>query len=103
MSYIACPDCSARRHRGQLVHDDTCPLGLGYDEAQAGDRYWFALRPHEQVRRRPAHWSEVAELRALGLLPPEGQVWGDVVITRISDGLRTKRFDELWFTAGEVA
>jgi hypothetical protein len=70
MTYVTCPDCSACQTGGRLTHDDTCPLGRGYDEIQADDRMWFALRPPERVRRRPPHWSEIAELPALGLVPP---------------------------------
>jgi hypothetical protein len=95
--YDTCTDCTAQRVDGDLVHNDTCPLGLGYDEIQADDRFWFALRPHEAERRRPAHWAEIAELRALGALPPGADVHGDVVVTRITDGIRAKRFDETYF------
>jgi hypothetical protein len=91
-----CPDCSAKRGANGLIHDVTCPLGVGYDQIQDDDRAWFLLRPGATVRRRPAHWAEIAEMRAVGLIPPIGEVFGDVIVMRITDDVRTKSFNELW-------
>jgi hypothetical protein len=112
-----CPDCAAREIDGHLTHDDTCPLGLGCDEIQADDRFWFELGPSAVTRRRPPHWSEIADLRRLGLVPTDDEAsrvsgtpvtiepQGDVVVTRIADGVRTRRFDDIWFAIvpGQVA
>ena len=90
---VVCPDCNrAFGEDGHLVHDKTCPLGLGYDEIQADDRAWFEQHPGATTRRRPVHWAEAADLRMMGMFPPFGDVVGEVVVTELAPGVRTKSF-----------
>lgn len=91
-----CPDCNRTVIDGELHHDDTCPLGLGYDEIQDDDRAWFERYRMFSTRCRPPHWTEVAELRAIGALPPVGFIGGEVVVTRLAPGVRTKSFGKLF-------
>jgi hypothetical protein len=93
-----CPDCARPAVRGRLEHDKFCPLGRGYDEAQTGDRKWFKRHPNATTRRRPIHWAEIADGRALGVLPPGGEFVGDITVTQLGPGVRVKTLDDvIWY------
>lgn len=101
-----CPDCALEPDAdGVLAHADTCPLGRGIDQIRDEDRMWFALRPSLTERRRAAHWSEVAQMRHLGMVPEGAEVHGEVVVMAVSPGVRIKYMDGLYCVLGaeEVA
>ena len=88
-----CPDCAAPWVDRNLVHELTCPLGLGYDEIMADDAAWFEQHPGATTRERSAHWAEIADYRAAGqTIPPGTSV---VTVTKLAPGVRHKSFT--WF------
>lgn len=109
LTEVTCPDCGAhweapnRQRRpgpgGAIDHAPTCPIGKGYAEASDDDRAWFDSNPDESERVRPP---TMAELQAVMLatgqeLPdmPHGVRYepaGEVVVRKLSDGLRARDF-----------
>lgn len=100
---LRCPDCNARPIGRQLSHEDSCPAGRAYDQGQADDALWFALRSRETIRRRPPHSGEITYLRIIGIIPEGADVHGEVVVIRLADGIRAKRYDGLWWIAAVPA
>lgn len=96
---MICPDCNQKAVEMTLTHDDTCPLGKGQDEQLTSDREWFDRHPFAPYRRRPPHWSEVQWLRMARVIPETGEVHGQIVVSPVAPGVRTKRFDGLWIKA----
>jgi hypothetical protein len=90
---IACPDCSAVDEARQLIHDETCPVGLAIDGQRAADRAWFERHPGIASYLRPVNRGELTELQMLGQIPPGADPFATVVsVTRVSDDVRRKHF-----------
>lgn len=109
LSRIECPDCgvvwtapeSQRRagDGGTFAHAQTCPIGIGYQEASDDDRRWFAENPEAMERVR---LPTMAELQAVMLVTgqavpdmPNGgalEPGGFVTVTKLSDELRRRDF-----------
>lgn len=62
------------------------------------DKAWFEAHPHaDEYRRAPTSY-ELTEFRMTGVLPNmPGTIAGRVLVTQIKPGLRTRRFDEIYF------
>ena len=96
--YPVCPDCGAVGASGKIVHVETCPIGMGIDEVTATNREWFASNTSANERRREVSWAEGADLKIMGYMPDVPGEWaGEVVVKQLSPGVRTRRFDEVFF------
>jgi hypothetical protein len=92
---VICPDCAAEAVDRYVTHEKTCPLGLAIDASCAADRAYFEKHPGSKVYWRAIRTSEVDELRMFHVIPDIGRLAGRVTVTRLCDGLRTRKFDEL--------
>lgn len=80
-----CLDCRARVRRHSLVHDATCPVGLGAEAIKANDASWFETHPWAPFRRRRVTWAEHADAKAVGIELPS-----HVRVVQLVPGVRVR-------------
>ena len=100
----SCPDCGVTAVDRRLVHDTTCPLGLGIDRVCSDDRRWFETHPAADFYWREVDPWEVADLRAAGAIPDiPGRPVGRVRVTRLAEGVRVRSFGDVCILLVEAA
>jgi hypothetical protein len=88
-----CPDCGQAFNREkQLIHLDTCPLGLAIDAETADDADWFTAHPEAGERHRPLFRQEAASLREMWQIPTNAVMAGPVVVKQLAPGIRVRSF-----------
>ena len=88
-----CQDCGQAFNRDrQLIHLDTCPLGLAIDAESANDAEWFTAHPEAAERRRPLFRQEAASLREMWQIPANAVMAGPVVVKQLTPGVRVRSF-----------
>ena len=100
----SCPDCSAVPDgNGSISHDEGCPHAAALDALMDEDRMFFEMHPDLVQRRRPPSPVELAEHRIAGEFPDiPGELSGEVVVTLLGPGLRTRDFSGVYFiTTGQ--
>lgn len=103
-SLAPCPDCAVTLRGQRARHADGCPVARDIERVTRKDRLWFRRHPGRWQRCRPLAYCEVAELRMYGRIPDvEGEVLGTTVVTRISDVLRFREFEDVYLVVSPDA
>ena len=88
----ACPDCNAPVINGALEHEATCPLEARVSEVCESDREWFEKHPGAAQYFREIATAEVVEIRPMLRHSPDCAASGRVMVTRLTDVLRSRDF-----------
>lgn len=95
-SSTTCPDCAATAGGPHLNHRATCPLDRAVDQRCAEDLAWFAAHPWADEYHRAPDWSELADVRMLGLAPDgDGDGVGRVVVRQLAPGVLARRIGDV--------
>ncbi|MEP6760425.1 MAG: hypothetical protein ABJA93_03570 [Sporichthyaceae bacterium] len=98
-----CPDCTAAfDEQMDLLHDSTCPYGIGEDQTSDADRQFFEDHPDVDHYYRPLTASERITMRLTWTvpLPERGEFAGRVLVTRVGPGVRYRSFAGVVFLLG---
>lgn len=104
---ILCLMCEPTLVGKDITHADGCPVSADVDAVTARDRLWFDTHPAADFFYREVTWGEAAQLIVVSPimkapLPPSSSLStaGRVRVERLTDGVRLRRFDDVYFVIG---
>lgn len=98
-----CLECEPDVDGLNITHAALCPVAMCIDDITAADRAWFEEHPFADYYLRPVTWGEGADLIVKNPNMVEVSksyqlaVQGRVRVERMRDGVRFRRFDDVWF------
>lgn len=93
-----CGHCSGpHKTENGYLHDDTCPAMVSLEEVCAQDRLFFERHPRAGHYYRPITMAESSELNAATKPAREGIWVGQVKVTLLRPGVRSRDFSRCKF------
>lgn len=103
MPATPCLDCEPDIDGLHITHAALCPVAMCIDDIVAADKAWFEEHPFADFYMRPVTWGEGADLITKDPKMLEASnsyqlaVQGRVRVERMKDGIRLRKFDDVWF------
>ena len=100
-----CTTCAPDTDGLNVVHAEDCPISIEIEAAVSRDREWFDAHPAADFFYRKISWGEAAQLVTMSTISeklPTGAALtpqGRVRVERALDGVRFRRFDDVYFVA----
>jgi hypothetical protein len=103
MPETPCLDCEPDVDGLHITHAALCPVAMCIEDVTAADRAWFEEHPFADFYLRPVTWGEGADLivQTSDLVELSTShhlaVQGRVRVERMRDGVRLRKFEDVWF------